>query len=75
MDFGLSGHHLAKGGASPAECTQEIHACMNRASYLVRKSPSFARSVEWLWRRLYFVLFRRNERIAQRLTKTKQRLK
>jgi len=47
----------------------------HRVSYLVRKSPSFARSMEWLWRHLFFVLFRRNERIAQKSNKATQRLK
>ena len=37
----------------------------HRVSYLVRKSPSFARKREWLERRLFFVLFMRNQRIKQ----------
>ena len=32
----------------------------HRVSYLVRKSPSFARGVEWLKRRLFLVLYYRN---------------
>ena len=35
----------------------------HRVSYLVRQSMSFARNVEWLKRRLLWVLFMRNERI------------
>jgi insertion element IS1 protein InsB len=42
----------------------------HRVSYLVRKSSSFARNGEWLWRRLYFVLFSRNERIRDAQLKT-----
>jgi hypothetical protein len=37
----------------------------HRVSYLVRKSPSFARNPDWLFRRLSFVLFARNLRIKQ----------
>jgi insertion element IS1 protein InsB len=47
--------------------TNVIEGCNNylrhRVSYLVRKSMSFARSIVWFWRRLRFVLHRRNERI------------
>jgi hypothetical protein len=46
-------------------------------SYLVRKSPSFARNGDWLYRRLNFVLFSRNARIAEDLASklTKQQAK
>jgi len=37
----------------------------HRVSYLVRKSPSFARNPDWLRRRLCLVLFTRNLRIKQ----------
>jgi insertion element IS1 protein InsB len=37
----------------------------HRISYLVRKSSSFARKVDWLYRRLLLVLFTRNQRIKQ----------
>ena len=39
----------------------------HRVSYLVRKSPSFARNVVWLFRRVYLVLFTRNERLKVEL--------
>lgn len=42
----------------------------HRVSYLVRKSPSFARNLVWLERRLYLVLFTRNEAIKAKLNKT-----
>jgi IS1 family transposase len=49
------------GGTNIAEgCNNYLR---HRVSYLVRKSMSFARNVEWFKRRLYFVLFSRNERI------------
>ena len=38
----------------------------HRVSYLVRKSMSFALNPLWFWRRLRFVLHRRNERIRER---------
>ena len=41
----------------------------HRVSYLVRKSPSFARNSVWLERRLYLVLFTRNEAIKAKLNK------
>jgi IS1 family transposase len=37
----------------------------HRVSYLVRKSMSFARNVDWLRRRLLWVLYARNERIKE----------
>ena len=37
----------------------------HRVSYLVRESSSFARKIEWLYRRLYLVLFNRNQKIKQ----------
>jgi insertion element IS1 protein InsB len=37
----------------------------HRVSYLVRRSASFARSIDWLYRRLFLVLFTRNERLKQ----------
>ena len=46
----------------------------HRVSYLVRRSASFARSVEWFCRRLYFVLFTRNERIKQKTASQQTRL-
>lgn len=42
----------------------------HRVSYLVRKSASFARNPLWLYRRLYFVLFWRNERIKESFLST-----
>lgn len=42
----------------------------HRVSYLVRKSPSFARNPDWLRRRLSLVLFTRNLRIKQAYTST-----
>ena len=42
----------------------------HRVSYLVRKSMSFARNVEWLKRRLVWVLYSRNERIKSKLEST-----
>jgi insertion element IS1 protein InsB len=41
----------------------------HRVSYLVRKSMSFARNVDWLKRRLLWVLFSRNERIKAKVLK------
>ena len=41
----------------------------HRVSYLVRKSMSFARNVDWLKRRLLWVLFARNERIKTKALK------
>ena len=59
-----SQHWVAEKGTG---ATNVAEGCNNylrhRVSYLVRKSMSFARNVEWLKRRLYFVLFSRNERI------------
>jgi IS1 family transposase len=43
----------------------------HRVSYLVRKSPSFARNVDWLKRRVLWVLYSRNERIKKELTTAK----
>ena len=43
----------------------------HRVSYLVRKSPSFARNPVWLERRLFLVLFTRNEAIKAKLNKTR----
>lgn len=51
---GSGGTNIAEGGNTYLR---------HRVSYLVRKSSSFARNVDWLIRRLYFVLFTRNERI------------
>ena len=42
----------------------------HRVSYLVRKSMSFARDVDWLKRRLLWVLFARNERLKLKLEST-----
>jgi insertion element IS1 protein InsB len=51
------------GGTNIAEgCNNYLR---HRVSYLVRKSSSFARNVVWFWRRLYFVLYTRNERIKK----------
>ena len=41
----------------------------HRVSYLVRKSMSFARNIDWLKRRLLWVLFARNERIKTKALK------
>lgn len=43
----------------------------HRVSYLVRKSTSFARNIDWLYRRLKLVLFRRNQKIAQKIEAAK----
>ena len=40
----------------------------HRVSYLVRRSSSFARKIEWLYRRLYLVIFTRNMQIKQKNT-------
>lgn len=62
-----SQHWVAEKGTG---ATNVAEGCNNylrhRVSYLVRKSMSFARNIEWLKRRLYFVLFSRNERIKER---------
>ena len=42
----------------------------HRVSYLVRKSMSFARDVQWLKRRLLWVLYARNERIKSKVEST-----
>ena len=61
-----SQHGVAPKGSG---ATNVAESCNNylrhRVSYLVRKSMSFARNIEWLKRRLYFVLFSRNERIKK----------
>jgi len=47
--------------------TNVAEGCNNylrhRVSYLVRKSSSFARNVDWLYRRLFLVLYTRNEQL------------
>ncbi len=42
----------------------------HRVSYLVRRSPSFARNPDWLFRRLYWVLFNRNLRVKEDIEST-----
>lgn len=42
----------------------------HRVSYLVRKSATFARTLEWLKRRLLWVLFARNERLKAKVLST-----
>ena len=68
--FPDSQHWVAEkgsGGTNVAEgCNNYLR---HRVSYLVRRSMSFARNVEWFWRRLYFVLFTRNERIKNNCQK------
>jgi insertion element IS1 protein InsB len=60
-------HWVAEKGTG---ATNVAEGCNNylrhRVSYLVRKSMSFARNVEWLKRRLEWVLYARNERIKTR---------
>ena len=41
----------------------------HRVSYLVRDSPSFARKSEWLYRRIFLVLYNRNQQIKQKTLK------
>ena len=53
---GSGGTNLAEG------CNNYLR---HRVSYLVRESMSFARNIDWLLRRLTFVLFSRNERIKR----------
>ena len=43
----------------------------HRVSYLVRKSPSFTRKIEWIYRRLFLVLYTRNQQIKQIILKKK----
>jgi hypothetical protein len=63
-------HWVCPKGCGDTNIANRAEGCNNylrhRVSYLVRKSMSFARNPDWLSRRLLFVLFRRNERIAQR---------
>lgn len=61
----------SKGSGGTGTCDTCIaEGCNNylrhRISYLVRKSSSYARNPLWLYRRLFLVLFTRNERIKRK---------
>ena len=64
--FSYSQHWVAEKGSGGTNIAEGCNYLRHRVSYLVRRSMSFARNVEWLWRRLYFVLFSRNERIKNK---------
>ena len=59
--------------------TNVAEGCNNylrhRVSYLVRKSSSYARNRDWLYRRLFLVLFTRNEQIKQARNKRSKQIK
>ena len=58
-------HHPCKKGSGQTNIAEGGNTFLrHRVSYLVRKSTSFARNVDWLFRRLVYVLFYRNLRIA-----------
>ena len=60
-------HWVCPKGTGDTNTVEGVNRVLrHRVSYLVRKSLSFARNVDWLWRRLRYVLHRRNERIAAR---------
>ena len=64
-------HWVCPKGCGDTCIANRAEGCNNylrhRVSYLVRKSSSFARDRDWLWRRLHFVLFSRNVRLAEGL--------
>ncbi len=65
-------HWLCPKGSGDTNTVEGVNRVLrHRVSYLVRKSLSFARNIEWLRRRLRFVLHQRNERIAHKRTRTK----
>jgi insertion element IS1 protein InsB len=70
-----SRHWLCPKGSGETNVAEGCNSYLrHRVSYLVRKSSSFARKVEWLYRRLLLVLFRRNEAIfTKRTTPSKPR--
>ena len=58
-------HHPCPKGSGQTNIAEGGNTFLrHRVSYLVRKSTSFARNADWLFRRLFYVLFCRNERIA-----------
>lgn len=63
--------HASMNGVCPkgSADTNIAEGCNNylrhRVSYLVRDNPSFARKTEWLYRRLFLVLYNRNQKIKQ----------
>ncbi len=60
-----SRHHPCPKGSGQTNIAEGGNTFLrHRVSYLVRKSTSFARNIDWLFRRLFYVLFCRNERIA-----------
>ena len=67
-------HWVCPKGCGDTCIANRAEGCNNylrhRVSYLVRKSPSFARNRGWLERRLSFVLFSRNLRIKQAYAST-----
>jgi IS1 family transposase len=62
-------HHACEKGSGQTNIAEGGNTFLrHRVSYLVRKSTSFARNIDWLFRRLFYVLFCRNERIATDFT-------
>lgn len=62
----ISRHWVCPKGSADTNIAEGCNNYLrHRVSYLVRKSSSFARNIEWLYRRLQLVLFTRNERIKQ----------
>jgi insertion element IS1 protein InsB len=63
-------HWVCPKGSGDTCIANGAEGCNNylrhRVSYLVRKSPSFARNRDWLYRRVFLVLFTRNERLKER---------
>ena len=60
-----SRHHACEKGSGQTNIAEGGNTFLrHRVSYRVRRSTSFARNMDWLFRRLFYVLFCRNERIA-----------
>jgi insertion element IS1 protein InsB len=61
----FSRHWVCPKGSGQTNIAKRCNTYLrHRVSCLVRRSASFARNIEWLFRRLFYVLFCRNERIA-----------
>ncbi len=64
-----SRHWVCPKGAADTNIAEGCNNYLcHRISYLVRKSSSFARKIEWLYRRLLLVLFTRNMKLKRKDT-------
>ncbi len=71
--FPWSKHWQCPKGSGATNVVDGVNnALRQRVSYLGRKTASFARNPEWLWRRLLWTVYHRNLKIKNRILKTKK---